>query len=423
MTEDFLHYIWKFRLFNSQGLNAHTGEPIEILKPGLHNHGQGPDFFDAVLKIGDTTWAGNVELHLNASDWDRHNHTTDKAYDNVVLHVVYQNDKVIRRASGEEIPALELKDRIGPEIISRYLSLYDNIKKIPCAERIKEVDSFIIENWLNRLLFERLEKKSAVIEAMLSKEVNDWQEIFYRRLAYNFGFKVNAEPFELLAKSLPLQYLLKHQDSLLQLEALLFGQAGLLEKGFYSDYPLLLQREYRILQSKFSLKPLDAHLWKFMRLRPKNFPTIRLSQFAMLLHRAQKLFSKVLEEENPTAFFKLFNTSVSEYWESHYVFEKESEPLKKALGRASIENIIINTVVPFLFVYGRQKREDKFKEKALKLLESIQPEKNVIIEDWENTGMAVKNAFESQAFIELKTSYCDKKQCLNCAIGNKLLKS
>ncbi|MDQ3192266.1 MAG: DUF2851 family protein [Bacteroidota bacterium] len=422
MTEEFLHYIWQFRNFDNSGLKAHTGESIEIIKTGDHNHNSGPDFFNAIVKIGETVWAGNVEIHINSSDWEKHNHSVDKAYNNVVLHVVYNDDCIVSRTTGEVIPAIELKDRINQSTFSCYTDLIKSSQWISCSQSIKDVDEFIISNWLGRLLIERLEKKAESIINSLQLTQNNWQETFYLHLARNFGFKLNAEPFELLAKSLPLACLGKHRDSIEQIEALIFGQAGMLNASFEEEYPIQLQKEYNYLKQKYNLKPIDSHLWKFMRLRPVSFPTIRLSQFANLIHHSQNMFVKILECSSLKEYYELFNISTSLYWESHYTFRKQSKMTKKPLGKTSIDGILINTIAPFLFVYGIQKQDDTYKERALELLESIEGENNNIIKKWNEIGIISRSAFQSQALLELKKNYCDSKKCLKCSIGNNLLK-
>lgn len=422
MTEEFLHYVWQYRNFNNSCLKAHTGESIEIIKPGDHNHNAGPDFFNAIVKIGETLWAGNVEIHINSSDWEKHNHSTDQAYNNVVLHVVFNDDCIVSRTSGEVIPAIELKDRINQYTYSRYSDLLKSNQWVSCSQNIKEVDQFIVSNWLSRLLIERLERKAQSIISSLELTQNNWQESFYQHIARNFGFKLNAIPFELMAKSLPLSIIGKHKDSPEQLEAMTFGQAGMLNAVFEEEYPKQLQKEYNYLKHKYNLRSIDNHLWKFMRLRPVSFPTIRLSQFAHLIQNSESLLSKILECSSLNDYYKLFKISTSEYWESHFTFGKQTSWSKKTLGKASIDGILINTVAPFLFVYGIQKQDDSFKEKALELLESIGGENNNVIKKWNETGIKSNTAFHSQALLELKTSYCDAKRCLKCSIGNHLLK-
>ena len=276
MQEDFLHHIWKFRLFDQRALFTSSGEAIAILKPGDHNFDAGPDFFNSQLMIGSMKWIGNVELHVNASDWIRHHHEIDPAYDNVILHVVYENDHPIKRKNGELIPTLELKDRMDLRSYQKYLDLNKSKDAIPCGSQIADVDEFILNNWLDRILTERLELKSQLILNILRHSNNNWEETFYQILGRNFGFKINNEPFELLTRSLPLNVIGKHKHDRFQTEALLFGQAGMLKREFADEYPLRLKKEYNYLRKKYSLQALELHIWKFSRMMPGNFPTIRI---------------------------------------------------------------------------------------------------------------------------------------------------
>lgn len=422
MTEELLHYIWKFRLFNQIDLTTTEGESVEIIKVGSHNTDSGPDFFNAKIKIGKTVWAGNVEVHVNASDWEKHAHQKDKAYDNIILHVVYNADKKIKRENRDYIPTIELKNKLLSEVIKNYNKLNNSFSWIPCEKQINETPSIIINSTLDKLLLERLELKSQTIIQALQLNKNNWEETFYQILARSFGFKTNAEPFELIAKSLPINVLAKHKNNLFQIEALLFGQAGMLDEYHSDKYALTLQNEYTFLRQKFKLKSIENHLWKFLRLRPANFPTIRIAQFASLVYQSSHLFSKILEAEKIKELKNLFQTSVSEYWQTHYNFGKPSTKKNKTLGDDSIDIIIINTIVPFLFVYGKYKKEEKFVERALYFLENMDAENNSIIQKWERAGIAAKSAYDTQALLQLKNEYCVNKKCLQCNIGNHLLK-
>jgi len=421
MTEEFLYYLWKYKQYNSDQLETHTGEAIQLIKPGERNTDSGPDFFNARIKIGETLWAGNVEIHVKSSDWKKHNHQTDKAYDNVILHVVHENDECISHSNGEVIPTLELKDKFDQGIYQKYIQFKESNSWIPCSSQIKSIDSLIRNSWLSRLLIERLERKSEAIVLKLQINNHNWEETFYQHIARSFGFHINSDPFEQLARSLPNSILAKHKNSLFQIEALLFGQSGMLEDEFKDMYLQYLQSECNFLQKKYNLVPLDAHIWKYLRLRPSNFPTIRISQFASLIHKSIHLFSKILETETAEDLKKMFDVSVSEYWETHYVLDKESAHIPKRLGEDAINGIIINTVVPFLFVYGKYMNEEKFVSRALHLLEEINSEHNSIIQQWEQIGISSENAAQSQALLQLKNEYCSKKRCLDCSIGSKLL--
>ncbi|MEJ6736232.1 MAG: DUF2851 family protein [Flavobacteriales bacterium] len=422
MKEDFLHYIWKYKLFNTANLTTHNGIAITVLNFGLHNTDAGPDFFNGKVKIGATTWAGNIELHINSSDWIKHKHQDDKAYDNVVLHVVYNNDKDILDKEGNVIPTLELKDLIDLQIIKKYEQLVllpDS--GIPCGKQIKTVDEFTINSWLNRLAIERLERKSAEIEGMLKLNKNNWEETFYQYMFKYFGLKVNALPFELLAQNSPLKIIEKHH-TISSIEALLYGQAGYLESDIEDEYYVKLKKEYQFLKAKFELVSLDKTIWKMLRLRPGNFPTIRISQLANLLSIKTRLFSKVLAAETVVELQNLFNAKTSDYWKTHYQFNETVEnDTEKKLGIATINSIIINVIVPFTFVYGKAKQNEKLVDKSLNLLESIKAENNIIIKNWKALGVKSSNAMQTQSLIELKNNYCSQKKCLNCSIGNKIL--
>ena len=422
MTEEFLHYIWKYSLFSKRGLIADTGDKIEVLKPGEHNADAGPDFLNVKAKIGSTIWAGNVEIHINSSDWNKHNHLNNRVYDNVILHVVLNNDMATRRTNGEIIPTLELK--FEKSLYNNYTRLISNELWIPCQNDIKNIDKFFIDYWLNIMLADRLGSKTGNIAVTLRATGNNWEETFYIHLAKNYGFKLNSLPFEMLAKSLPLKYLLRHRDSLFQVEALLFGQAGFLGDNLpYDNYYKKLQSEYRYLKRKFNLKPLDKHLWRFMRLRPVNFPTVRIAQFAAMIKNYQGMFSKVINCRSVEELRKYFCACPSEYWNNHYTFGKESKKSKKRPGDSSFYIIFINTIVPFLFIYGKINNIEPLKDRAIDFLIEIPPERNNIIRKWEKLGINVNNAFYSQALLQLKNEYCNKKFCLNCQIGNKIITS
>lgn len=421
--EEFLQYIWENNLFNSKKLKTTKGEMLDILKVGKRNSDSGPDFFNAKIKIDQTIWVGNIEIHKKTSDWKKHNHQTDKAYNNVILHVVETNDELIRRTNGIEIPTLVLK---YPEQFKlNYQKLLDAKTWIPCENQFHSINPVILQLGFNRLLIERLEKKTEEIIQRLQQNKTDWNETFYQMLARTFGLKINAVPFELLAKSIPLQVLAKHKNNLFQLEALLFGNSGLLNNQLLGDdYYLQLRSEFSFLYKKYKLNAIDSHLWKFMRLRPVNFPTIRISQFAALIHQSQSLFSKIIEIENIAELKELFKVKASEYWNLHYNFNKNTKNIStKELGETSINALIINVVIPLLFVYGEKQNKDYLKNRALEFLDKLPSEKNSIIAKWKSLGIESRSAFESQALLQLKNKYCEKKKCLNCQIGVKLIKT
>jgi hypothetical protein len=420
MTEEFLHYIWKHRLFDNDNLFSQNGERVEVLQQGEPNTNAGPDFFNAKIRINNTLWAGNAEIHINSSDWAKHNHQTDKSYDNVILQAVFKNDAPVKRSNGEFIPTIELK--FDQKLLNNYETLLQNQLWVPCQNEMKRVDSFLFGFWLNNLTIERLEKKSELIIQTLSQNNNNWEEAFYQHLMRNFGFKVNAEPFEMLAKFTPLNILAKHKNSLFQLEAMLFGQAGMLvEPILQDDYYSALQKEYLFLRKKFNLKPVEKHLWKFLRLRPVNFPTIRIAQFATLVHQSNAMFSRILESQSVNEVALMFNSGASSYWDVHYNFGKISKLKKKTLGEDMIHSILINTIIPFLFVYGKQKDNQVFKDKAVAFLEALPSENNSIIKQWKSLDIKVKTAFDTQALLQLKNEYCNRKRCLYCHVGGKII--
>lgn len=421
MREDFLHFIWKYRLY-SKDLETISGEPLVVISPGQHNSDSGPDFTNAQVRIGATLWAGNVEVHLKSSDWFVHRHHTDEAYSNVILHVVYENDREIFDRNGRQVATLEMKEKFNGKLYQKYYYYLNNKNWVPCEKDIHYLNIEKTKIWMERLLVERMERKAKDLDNLLEHNKNNIEETFYQVLAGNFGFKINEQPFRMLATMLPLQILGKHKDNLFQIEALLFGTAGLLNKDFDDEYPGKLKKEYEFLQKKYGLVPIQGHLWKFMRLRPSNFPTIRISQFAALVHKSQKLFSKIIETENIKELSSFFEVSASAYWEDHYVFEKSSAFSSKQLGNDAIFNILLNTVVQFLFLYSSVRGDEQFREKAISLLMEIEPENNAIVRGWDVIGIKASNGFESQALIELKNSYCKLKRCLNCSIGLNLLK-
>lgn len=420
--EEFLHYIWKFKLFTSKGLYTVDGEEIKIIHQGQHNSDGGPDFFNSKIKIAETTWAGNVEIHLKSSDWIKHRHQNDKAYQNVILHVVYEHDKKITDQLGRAISTLELKGLINESLVEKYEDLIFSKGWIPCASQLKLVDHFTINNWKERLILERLERKSEEVMSTLKLNKNNWEETFYQYLFKYFGLKINALPFEILAKNTPLKIISKH-NKIGEIEALLFGQAGFLQDHLKDDYTLQLKKEYLFLRSKFALQPMDKSCWKLLRLRPNNFPTIRISQLSNLLSKDARLFSKILTSETIDDLKKIITTKASAYWENHYQFDvlslKKSE---KKVGDLLKNNIIINVVIPFVFVYAKVKQDESLNQKTLGWLLEIKAENNSIIKKWNFFGINTKNARDSQALIELKNNYCSQKKCLNCSIGNNLLK-
>lgn len=399
------------------------GESITVIHPGRLNNDAGPDFQEARIKIGDTLLVGHVEMHVNASDWYKHAHQHDAAYANVILHVVYNND-FSEEGQLKHIPTLQLAGHIPTDIISRYTNFVARSEMLPCAGQISQVRDITKEAWLGRLLAERWEEKLVSWKELLDESKNDWRNLLYWRMAANFGFKVNADPFLMMARATPLNVFAKHANSLLQTEAILFGQAGLLSGNFKDEYPNTLQKEYNYLKAKYKLQPIAGHLWKFLRMRPANFPIIRIAQFAQLLHRSVHLFADIIEAHSPKEMYPLLDVEVSEYWQGHYVFDELSETkTKKRLGKASIENIVINTIAPIRFLYASKLGEQDKQETALQLLDALPPESNNIISRWSEIGWKPLHAAQSQALIQLYNNYCTPRRCLDCAIGHSLIKA
>ncbi|HEY0666693.1 MAG TPA: DUF2851 family protein [Sphingobacteriaceae bacterium] len=421
-NEDFLHYLWKHRLFKSNNLQTKCGQQVQVLSTGIHNQHAGPDFENSKVRIGQTVWAGNIEIHINATDWERHHHQFDDSYENVILHVVYNHDTDLMRKDGSIIPVLEMKDLIPDDVLTKYRWLNENMDWIPCANHISQVDSFHTNSWLSRVLVERMEEKSDAINKVLAEYKQSWDDAFYVMLARNFGFKVNALPFEMLARSLSQQILARHKNNVLQIEALIFGQAGFLDQELADEYPKQLQKEYLFLKKKYSLQPVDRYLWKFLRMRPQNFPTLRLAQFCALVVKSNHLFSRILEIRSVAEVKKFFdNLPVNNYWKTHYRFDVTSRVSGSQTGDQSIDNILINTVSLFLFAYGKNMNSPSIVNRALELLELLSAEENNITRQFSKTGIKIRDAFASQAIIQLKKSYCDKKKCLHCGIGTRLL--
>lgn len=417
--EEILHYVWKFKLYHST-LTTTDGLPIEVLNPGMSNTNAGPDFFNAKLKIGDEYWAGDVEIHTNSSDWVKHKHQENDAYKSVVLHVVKNIDCVVKDKTGRLIPQCELS--YPTHIDENYdLLLRSNID-LPCANYLKKIDRFHLSSWMSSLLMERLERKAKDIERYSKKLEGSWEDIFYVLLSRNFGFGINSDAFERLALSLPLRYVQKHSDSIVQIEALLFGQAGMLEDEKTQDsYHRLLQGEYEFLKHKYDLCPLEKHVFKNMRIRPTAFPQMRIAQLAALLHRSQGLFSTVVEKKDVGVLRLFFHVNASEYWQTHFSFGIESTKKSKFLGDSSLDIILINTVAPILFTYGKHIGDENLCERGVYFLEQIKAEKNAITKLFSKQGIPMKSAANSQAVIQLKKEYCDNRKCLYCRVGYQML--
>lgn len=424
MKEEFLHYLWKYGLYYKEKLVDPDGRPITVLNPGTYNRDSGPDFFNARIIIDGTTWAGNVEIHMSASDFDNHGHQNDPAYNNVIIHIVLKNDRKVYNSRGEEIFTVAIA--YDDSIYERYLSLVNNPYIIACQDDIKKAGHVNIQYWLNALAIERLELKTGPVQMMLDETGNDWDEVLYRMLCRYFGFRVNSEPFERLARTIPFRIIRKHTDDIFQIEALLFGAAGMLDEKLFKeaindDYYARLIREFKILGSKYSIKPLHGWIWKFSKLRPVNFPTVRISQLARMLSVSGGLFSRVIGTGDPKMMKELFEVPVSDYWEDHFVFGRKSSRSVKKTGSQATDILIINAIVPLLFVFGKQRHRQDLCEKAVILLEDTPAEINLITKEWSRTGIIAKSAFQSQALLQLRNEYCRKRRCLDCRIGNRLL--
>jgi hypothetical protein len=424
MKEEFLHYLWKYGLYYPEKLVDGSGNKIRVLRPGEYNRDSGPDFFNARISVDDTVWAGNIEIHTRSSHFDAHGHQNDPAFDNVILHVVAENDKKVFNTKGEEIMTTEIS--FAPELYEKYISLINNPYIIACQDEIKETDPFLLRHWLNALVIERLESKAVSINRIFTETGNDWEETFYRLLTRYFGFRINTEPFEMLANALPFRIIRKHTDNLFQIEALLFGTAGMLEEGLFKDalsdeYYRNLIKEYRILSAKYSLKPVHGWLWKFSRLRPANFPTIRISQLAAMLSVTGGLFSKVLEAIYIMQLKEVFEVKASQYWDDHFIFGKRARHSIKNTGSQAVAIFLINAVIPVIFFYGKSRGSNNICERALSFLEGLPSEGNSILDEWKESRIEAVSAFYSQSLIQLRNEYCKKRRCLECRIGSKLV--
>jgi Protein of unknown function (DUF2851) len=417
MNEHLLQFIWQHLYFNRDQLSTVQHETVQIISQGLLNTNQGPDFQHAKLLVNNVTWAGTIELHLKTSDWEKHGHTNDEHYNNVILHVVYEHDET----TDSSVPVLELKNRISTSLLQHYRELMEQHRFIACENQLDQVSNIVWDSWKERMLAERLQQKNEHIQTILQQTNRHWEEAFWQLLARNFGSPLNGEAFEAMAQTLPVTLLAKHKNQIHQLEALLLGQAGLLQGEFAEDYPIMLQKEYKFLQQKHQLKPM-GHPIHFLRMRPSNFPTIRLAQLAMLIHQSNHLFSKVLEAKNVDAIRKMFAVTANDYWHYHYLLNEQSAFREKQLGKTMIDNLVINTVIPLLFVYAHEQHNQVAKEKAIEWLQQMPKEKNSITMQWEQAGAAHQSAFDSQALLYLKKNYCSAKRCLHCGIGNNILK-
>ena len=414
MKEDYIYYLWENRLLSKDLLTV-DGKPVYVISVGHRNYDSGPDFLNARIRIGNTLWVGHVEIHVNASDWFRHGHQNDDAYNNVILHVVYHND-----SERLDIPTLEIKGKFDEGVYERYNGFLRSRRWIPCEKMIAGMQQFTWLLWLERVVVERLEVEVKDVFSKLAANHYDWEETLYQRIMRYSGLKVNNEAFERLAMLLPLRVLRKHIDNPIQVEAMFFGCAGFLEQEFTEGYPVLLQREFKILKSKFDLSVMPMAYWKFLRLRPPNFPTIRLAQMASMICSHNKLFSELQTINDLNSVRNLFNVEVNDYWNTHFQFERTSSEKKKKLGSTAIDVLIINAVIPVLFSYGIYHDDQELKNKSLGFMTIMEPEDNAIIRKFKELGVNVRNAQQTQALLHLYSNYCKKRNCLKCRVFNAI---
>ena len=424
MNEHFLHFVWKNSLFEITNLHTSRSLPLSIIDPGIHNNDSGPDFLNARIIIDGTEWAGNVEIHLESSMWYTHRHHLDRAYNNVILHVVYKHNRECRTQSGAEIETFIIEP--CRSVLARYNEYMNDPTLIVCRSDLMAVDSYYLRHWINRLAVQRIQNRSEKFSALLAENNSDWEETLYILLAESLGMKVNRDSFVSLARRLPLKLIRKHADNLIQVEALLFGQAGMLGYDYYrsktgDEYYDLLLREYSILKTKYNLRPMSAWEWKFHRMRPVNFPTLRISQLAALIAGSQALFSRILEADSIQEIYKILKVSSSLYWHSHYRFGVRAEKFSATFGDVMLNSILINVVIPLLFFYGRRISKQELCDRAIDFLDSLPPENNRILREWGLAGIKPVSALETQGLIELRNSYCKNRECLNCHIGTKLI--
>jgi hypothetical protein len=423
MKEEFLYYIWQYKLFSKRDLCTTENQQITILKSGIHNKNSGPDFLNSQVSIDDQLWAGNVEMHVKSSDWYLHKHEEDVNFDAVILHVVWEHDSVVFMKNNKPLPTLALKHFVDEKLLLNYKSLIDRQQSwILCENQIENTDTFLIDNWLERLYFERLEQKAIFIKELLQQTNHDFEAVLFQLIAKNFGLKVNGDSFLQLAKSIDFSIVRKVCFDEQKLSALFFGQAGFLEKEIEENYHQLLTKEYDFLKHKYNLKSIANEQFQFFRMRPHNFPTIRIAQLASLFFTHQNLFSKLMSITKKEEFYTLFSFSIQEFWKTHFTFESVSKKSLKKLSKAFIDLLLINTIIPLKFVF-LQSRGEVDEEEIMQLIKQLSSEKNSIISNFSDLKIKSKTALESQALLELKNNYCTKKRCLHCAIGNNLLRN
>lgn len=421
MNEHFLSFIWKYSYYNTNSLFTTEGFPLNIIKPGILNTNSGPDFDNADIQIGPLSWKGNVELHVKSSDWNKHKHQYDKAYNTVVLHVVWEDDAQVMREDGTAIPTFELKSFVDHGLMDTYSELFSENQFIPCEENFSTIKRVTKLSFLDKLLTSRLERKAEIILDSLEINGGDWRETTFQVIAGVFGIKVNQKSFEKLARQLSYKIVQKHKGNLIQIESLLFGQAGFLAGDREGEYQNVLHQEYTFLAKKYSLRPaLKREEWKFSRMRPSSFPALRIATLAAMLNEHSDIFLKCLDVVEPTEIKQWLGAKTSGYWLEHYDFSKKSQKIKP--GDILVQNMIINGVVPLKVAYGMHKNQHRYLDEAISLLEKLKPEKNKITTQWKDQGLPLMNACDSQASLELYHEYCIKKKCLNCAVGVELIR-
>jgi len=419
MSEEFLYYLWQRHLFDRSVYSLASGERLEIISPGMRNTDEGPDFYNVRIKIEDTLWVGSCEMHVYSSDWYKHEHHINPLFDNVILHVVYKNDQPVFNSKGEAVPTIELSfDAELLDIYHRYQSIQADIR---CKQYLRRVDPIYLTDLMSKMAVERLIQRAQLIHQLLASSHYDWELCATIWLGKAFGFRVNEAPFEMLMRSIPLNVLQRSAHQLFTLEALLLGQAGLLHENFQEAYPRQLFREYTFLRQKFSLVPIDGHLWKKMRIRPANFPALRIAQLAAFVHKNPAFFQQLLEIKTSKQILSFFDITASEYWNNHYQLDIPARDYPKKLSRSSISLLAINTLVPLMFAYGHEKDIDEYRERAVSMLEEIEPEQNSIIKKWHEGGITARHAADSQALIQLYNKHCLPQRCLQCEMFNQII--
>ena len=421
--EDLLQFVWEARLFEQHALRTINGEPVEVIDPGVIQRNSGPDLNGAQIRIGGQLWAGPVEVHLRSSEWNTHGHQFDPAYGNVILHVVYEHDQEVRTLQEKTIPTIELLPRVSTESIALYRSIMTSKRSVPCASQIRSISEQTIDSWLTRSLIARLDRKSLQVVDLHERLGHDPASTFYHLLLQSLGMKVNAEPFGMLAHALPLKLLLKYRDDPIRTEALLFGQAGLLQTDLFDEYPRRIQQEYQVLRHLHGIRSMPMVAWKFGRIRPVNFPTVRLAQLAKLFSSNNAPINDLLSAERINEIRQLLDVEADGYWLDHYQFDRITSPKRKKFGRMAADHVIINAIVPALFAFSKFQGRSVLRDRAIELLEQLPAEKNQVLADWASLGIHARSAGRSQALLELKAVYCNKRRCLSCGVGKELLAS